>query len=577
MPTNRSLCFFVPRWLLGVIVLLPWNLMAQHSNILIGNYGETMMERYSILYPDSQFHSAVKPYTRSDVNRFIHKAFASDFRTEDIYQHSSGANAYNLQYLRAETSEFEASTVYGRDPVLGLFFKEPASLYQAEGDGYFVSVNPVIHTSFAGLSDSSGLFFENTRGIEVRACVDSLVSFHVWATDNQAQYPPYVKVANEGTSVRLAPGVGWSKSFKDTGYDFPYTRGYLAVDATKSIRFQLGHDKMFFGDGLRSLIWSDNSAPFWYFRLNTQFWKVNYQNNFIELTNFNQPKINVAGGDNRYRRKYAAFHQLSVNITPRFNVGIFETIIFQRNDSLGYTEGYDLQYLNPIIFYRAIEFGLGSPDNALLGFNWKYNFKFPLSIYGQFVLDELKFFELTGNTGWWGNKFGVQAGAKYINALGIENLDLQYEMNLVRPYMYTYDDENGSSYTHAGQALAHPLGANFVEHIAGLRYQLTPQITISNHLVMATRGRDTAGLNLGADIFANYSTRTDDYGIDLLQGAEGTLFMNDFMVSWQFWHNTFLEGRVVYRNADYSQIASGSNLMYSLGVRMNAALQRRWW
>ena len=36
--------------------------------------------------------------------------------------------------------------------------------------------------------------------------------------------------------------------------------------------------------------------------------------------------------------------------------------------------------------------------------------------------------EVKAGNGWWGNKYGLQLGAKYIDAFSIKNLDLQLEI-----------------------------------------------------------------------------------------------------------------------------------------------------
>jgi len=75
--------------------------------------------------------------------------------------------------------------------------------------------------------------------------------------------------------------------------------------------------------------------------------------------------------------------------------------------------------------------------------------------------------------GYWANKQALQLGLKSIDVLGVPNLDIQGEVNLVRPFVYTSKD-NYSSYTHYNQALAHPLGANFKEIIGIVKYQPLP-------------------------------------------------------------------------------------------------------
>ena len=110
---------------------------------------------------------------------------------------------------------------------------------------------------------------------------------------------------------------------------------------------------------------------------------------------------------------------LSVNVTKWLNVGLFEGVVFGRQDH------FDFQYLNPIIFYRHIEGTVGSPDNALAGLDFKANVAHRLQFYGQFLLDEFILKEVKNNPTSWVNKFGIQAGVKYIDAFGIKNMDMK--------------------------------------------------------------------------------------------------------------------------------------------------------
>jgi hypothetical protein len=112
------------------------------------------------------------------------------------------------------------------------------------------------------------------------------------------------------------------------------------------------------------------------------------------------------------------------------------------------------------MFLRVAEHQNGSADNAIVGFDAKANIAKTLQIYSQLTLDEFKLSEVTGGNGWWGNKFGVQMGVKYIDAFKIRNLDLQAEYNVVRPYTYSHSD-SVANYTHYNQPLAHPIRSEF--------------------------------------------------------------------------------------------------------------------
>jgi hypothetical protein len=86
---------------------------------------------------------------------------------------------------------------------------------------------------------------------------------------------------------QIVPHEGYWKYFKTQNgsqYDFFSARGYVTYAATKHINVQLGHDRNFIGNGYRSLILSDYSSPYFFLKLNTRIWKLNYQNVFAEMT-----------------------------------------------------------------------------------------------------------------------------------------------------------------------------------------------------------------------------------------------------------------------------------------------------
>ena len=112
----------------------------------------------------------------------------------------------------------------------------------------------------------------------------------------------------------------------------------------------------------------------------------------------------------------------------------------------------------------------------------------------------LNYQKLRAGNGWWANKFGIQIGAKYIDAFGIKNLDLQLEHNRVRPFTYSHFD-SVANYTHYNQPLAHPLMANFQEVIGIARYQPAPKWLIEAKAIFYQQGRDSSAESYGSNIF----------------------------------------------------------------------------
>ena len=239
---------------------------------------------------------------------------------------------------------------------------------------------------------------------------------------------------------------------------------------------------------------------------------------------------------------------------------------------------FDIQYLNPIIFYRAVEQAVGSPDNVVVGLNWKWNFLKSCSFYGQFLLDELSVGDLIDKGyGWWANKFALQAGFKYINAFGVDYLDLQAEFNMARPYMYTFRDSS-ANYNHYNQPLAHPLGANFFEWIAILNYQPMPGMNIRAQLNYAIVGRDSATSNWGSNPSISYLTRMQENNNFVGQGLRSNLLILQLMWSYQLRHNMYVDLHLMYRQDDsvLDQLDNNS-LMIGLGLRWNISEKQLDW
>ena len=262
-------------------------------------------------------------------------------------------------------------------------------------------------------------------------------------------------------------------------------------------------------------------------------------------------------------------HHLSFNITPNLNVGFFETVVFSRNNH------FELQYLNPVILYRTIEQANGSADNVLIGLDAKWNFLKRFQLYGQLMLDEFVFRELfLEPNGWWGNKYGVQLGLKYIDAFGIDHLDLQGEYNMARPYTYSHRDSS-AHYSHYDQPLAHPLGANFREFIFKLRYVPIHKLVLEARLIRANFGEDIDNASWGMNIFKSDLFRINDYGNETTQGLFTQTTLMGLDLSYQIRHNVFLDLQYLYRKKD-SDADERDDItnVFRAGLRVNVGKQR---
>ncbi len=513
--------------------------------------------------------SSVRPFNRKYIveqTEFIDSARLgyTDSAGRDIFrewnsQALTSIDEYNLNSFLMNNSEWVTGSkkeFLSKRPVLKNFYITKPNFLEVNTRNFFLALNPVfqyVHGVETGYNKS---IFLNSKGITLRGTIGRKIGFSSFITDNQERGPQFFQ--QQVANFRAVPGVGFYKPFKTSGVDYFDARGYISFKAAGAIDIQFGYDKNFIGNGYRSLLLSDWGNSNLFLKLNTRVWKINYQNIFMEL----MPQFKKAG-DTLLDRKYAAMHHLSVNVTKWLNIGVFEGVIFGRKNR------FDFQYLNPIIFYRHIEGTVGSPDNALAGFDFKANIAHRAQLYGQFLLDEFVLSEIRKNNGSWVNKWGIQLGVKYVDAFGVPNLDIQLEANRVRPFTYTHNDTI-SNYTHYNQPLAHPLGANFQEFLGIIRYQPAPKWHVYLQGIYYYQGLDSANKNFGANIFRDYKTRTMNDGFKIGSGNKATVLNAYLQVSYEIRENIFFEVTGLYRH--YKTLlkpTAATTTMFTGGIRIN--------
>lgn len=551
--------------------LCPVFAFAQSTYIPLGSKAYDFIERMEIKLQENRNlnFSTVKPYSRKAIVREVEYLDSTRMTPTDSalgfnkYGDRSDlvlspVDEYNLKSLLINNSEWVLTPrpEFETTPVLKNFYKTKANLLEVNNKDLFLAINPMINLQF-GASSGGNAIFLNTRGINARGMIAGRVGFSATITENQEKGPDFFQARTNG--FRAVPGVGFYKPFKKNGYDYFDARGYITFNAAKFIDFQFGYDKNFIGNGYRSLFLSDYGNSYLFFKINTRIWKFNYQNIFMEL----MPQFKKTGPDTLLDRKYAAMHHLSMDVTKWLNIGVFEGVIFGRKNH------FDFQYLNPVIFYRHIEGTVGSPDNAVAGLDFKANLAHTAQVYGQFLLDEFQLSQITKNTGYWANKYGVQLGVKYIDAFNINNLDLQGEMNFVRPFTYSHNDTIGN-YTHYNQPLAHPLGASFREFIATAKYQPKPKIYLYARILYYVQGLDSLGRNFGSNPLENYVSRPRNFGFYVGSGYRASCLNSSVVASYELKENLFVDATALYRTFKVKQAStSQTTSMLSIGIRWN--------
>ncbi|MTH16161.1 gliding motility protein RemB [Flavobacterium sp. LC2016-01] len=492
----------------------------------------------------SNNHTASKPYTYAEVSKY-----------------------YNLKAVN-ESLQKNVSTWLGRK-----WWNE--NLVQIQGEDYWLTLNPIVDLELGKASDLDASYtYVNTRALNFRGGLGKQINFTTTIFESQGRFAGYFNDYAEslkpsGGNPAIIPGVGIAKGFKTDAYDFPLAEANITYTPYKFFDLQLGYGRNFIGDGYRSLLESDGASPYPYFKINTTFWKIKYTNTYMWLKDV-RPEVTV---DKTYATKFMANHYLSWNVSNRLNLGFFESVVWTDTNN----RGFDVNFVNPIIFYRTVEFTSSSRSgNAMLGITGKYKWNNSINLYSQFLIDEFSVSDVKAADKSWRNKFGFQIGGKYFNAFDVKDLLVQIEYNHVRPYVYSHSAVI-TNYGHNNQSLGHQWGGNFNELVMIGRYH-KGRIFGDAKFTVGTRGLDfnttKDSYNYGGDIYKSYDVkRPYDTGVKVGQGNKTSVFIADIQGGYLInpMTNLKLYGSFIYRNFDPTQETATtfkqSTTWFTIGLR----------
>ena len=540
--------------ILFILLLGPALAFSQSTYFQQGSKENILLERLEIkAQKDTVLNfSFIKPFNRKWwVNRL------EAIKADSIPVSLTPIDKYNIDRSLLNNLEWvtrDKENMKSKKDLWNTFYKTPANLIEVDQPDFFLSVNPVLNLQVMKESNNGEMLFVNTRGIVARGLIARKIGFYTYLTDNQERAPKFVQ--NRINTFRAVPGAGFYKTFKTTGVDYLDGRGGITFNIAKFVDFQFGYDKQFMGNGYRSLYLSEFANNFLFLNLNLKVWRLNYVAKTMQLTS----QYKRGSTDTLFPKKYAAIHHISFNAPKWLTVGLFEGIVFDRlND-------FEFAYLNPIIFLRPMEQNLGSEDNAFVGFDIKANIAKRFQVYSQVNFDEFVLSEIKKGDGWWANKWSMQFGGKYIDALGVKNLDLQAEVNIIRPFTYSHNDTI-ANYTHYNQPLAHPLLANVREFVGIARWQPASKWYIQGRMNIWEQGSDTANMNYGNNIFLDSDTRPKERGFFFgdakpVKGVNGNLWL-----AYEWKENFFIETNLLVRKLS----GTNTSTTISFGIRWNAA------
>ncbi|WP_027418045.1 hypothetical protein [Crocinitomix catalasitica] len=439
-------------------------------------------------------------------------------------------------------------------------FKENFLLFK--GNDYWCAVDPIL--DFVGgndfSADSNKILYWNTRGIRVQAKFFDRVAFTTTFYENQSVLPVYQQnyvnshgefIVNGGATKytqnnAIIPGYARTKPFKVDGYDFGFAEGALSIIAAPWLNIQLGNGNQFIGNGERSLLLSDFSTNYPFAKLETSLWQNRIQ--YIAMYAIHQNLYRLKSSttpEATYERKIGTYHYLDIALTKDFNVGLFESFLWKRTDSIG-SHQPDWMFINPIIGGNTLIKGTsGEGYQAYLGLNANYNLQ-NLNIYGQLILDNFKF-------------GGVQFGFKFYD-LFVEKLDFGAEINHIQKNSFTSTDKR-YNYNNNNLSLAHPNVNGIDELIISFSYQ-KKRVFITNKLIYSEQAYRSDDTYYNKTLLTRTTLTNDAY-------KRKNVLYNQFEIGYRFNKNYNLQAIIGYiyrQDTKATDMPHLSNYCY-LGIR----------
>lgn len=450
---------------------------------------------------------------------------------EDRWEHGSVQPRMSSRAYQ----ESKKDTVFQRSKYAGTWWYDrmfATNLLAAEqGDKWALEADMLVDLSIGREFAGGDYTWLNTRGARLQGTIGSKIAFSSEIYENQVQLPYYLDSFVHRTTI--IPGQGLTRVFGADGWSYGNAQSYIAYRPNTYLNVQFGQGRHFLGNGYRSLLLSDASFPAPYFRLQAEVGPLQYTYWIHQYTDIYTPPLSYLLG---YRQKFNAMGYLNWKVSKRFEIGLFQSVVWQADDIAGIRRGLPWQYLNPFIFFHPVQFASGSEGNLLMGLNTQYRIAKRTFAYGQFVFDEMRIADFFSQNGAAVNKYGGQMGLKSHQAFGVDGLFLQTEINMVRPYTYTHWTTL-TNYGHYGQSLAHPSGANFREFLVLADYRMPRGWFFQTKAIYIQQGLDTAGINFGSDVNQSYVSAPGGFnstGVWILQGQKS-----------QTWHLEMLFGRVI--------------------------------
>lgn len=389
-------------------------------------------------------------YIPEILNHRIKNNFSDITEYSEFYRPLTGAENKNIRKNIFALPASTHKTLVGRK-----LFEE--NLIIQKDKEFIILIDPVLNFSYYFSNDNNN-GYRNTRGAIIRGNLDSKIFFYSFLEESQAAYP-FLETSLYNT-YGIIPGLGRIKPLDGYNeFDFGNACGAISLLLNKNLNFTLGYDRLFLGNGYRSMILSDFSAPLFFFRTLVNIKNVEIGNIFTKTLNPNFNNIlnlsDYSGENSRYPQKFISYNFIKFQTLRKLHLSLIQTSIISHDIHPLKIFAYNYTPLMNLLYFSTDS----TQVNIMGGINVSWQDSKLGVFYSQFIADKQKS----------KIEYAFQLGYKNYNLLST-NIFFQLEYNFASPQMYQNIQNNNLHYGHFNMPLAHPAGNNISELVLIVSY-----------------------------------------------------------------------------------------------------------
>ena len=248
-------------------------------------------------------------------------------------------------------------------------------------------------------------------------------------------------------------------------------QAYIATEIGP-LSFRFGRDWQRWGPGhTSSLLLSDNTKPFDLGAMsvaagNFQFTSVVMQ---LDAVLIDDSTNTISLTEGTLHRRFLSAHRLDWQVSDKLRLGAAEAVLYG-----GENRTFEMQFLNPVIFYHGEQENAGIEGNTLVSADFSY---FPAKnwhIYGEFLADDIQF-DRKKVSDLEPPEIGWLLGLAKAGIWGLDQLTVRLEYSGVtnRTYNTLQPDQK---YLHQNYCIGNKNGNDFDSWNCSLNYWHNPRL-----------------------------------------------------------------------------------------------------